>query len=64
MSNIQTIGVDLAKNVFRIHCVDAYGKCVLRKTVKRNKLLDTFANLPLCIIGMEACSGTHHWAGE
>ncbi|MCG9785535.1 IS110 family transposase, partial [Vibrio brasiliensis] len=56
MSNIQTIGVDLAKNVFSIHGVDAYGKCVLRKTVKRNKLLDTFANLPPCIIGMEACS--------
>lgn len=46
MSNIQTIGVDLAKNVFSIHGVDAYGKCTLRKTVKRNKLLDTFANLP------------------
>ncbi|HAS8565736.1 TPA: transposase, partial [Vibrio vulnificus] len=64
MSNIQTIGVDLAKNVFSIHGVDAYGKCVLRKTVKRNKLLDTFANLPPCIIGMEACSGAHHWARE
>ncbi|MCG9785526.1 IS110 family transposase, partial [Vibrio brasiliensis] len=60
MSNIQTIGVDLAKNVFSIHGVDAYGKCVLRKTVKRNKLLDTFANLPPCIIGMEACSTTLH----
>ncbi len=64
MSTIQTIGVDLAKNVFSIHGVDAYGKCVLRKTVKRNKLLDTFANLPPCIIGMEACSGSHHWSRE
>ncbi|MGF1698703.1 IS110 family transposase, partial [Vibrio lamellibrachiae] len=52
MSTIQTIGVDLAKNVFSIHGVDAYGKCVLRKTVKRNKLLDTFSNLPPCTIGM------------
>ncbi|CAM3150433.1 IS110 family transposase [Vibrio mytili] len=64
MSNIQTIGVDLAKNVFSIHGVDAYGKCVLRKTIKRNKFLDTFANLSPCIIGMEACSGAHHWARE
>ncbi|QIA63520.1 IS110 family transposase [Vibrio astriarenae] len=64
MSTIQTIGVDLAKNVFSIHGVDAYGKCVLRKTVKRNKMLDTFANLPPCVIGMEACSGAHYWARE
>ncbi|MFA0487122.1 IS110 family transposase, partial [Vibrio sp. 10N.222.55.B11] len=52
MFTIKTIGVDLAKNVFSIHSVDAYGKCVLRKTVKRNKLLDTFAKLPPCLIGM------------
>ncbi|MFA0662253.1 IS110 family transposase [Vibrio splendidus] len=64
MFTIKTIGVDLAKNVFSIHSVDAYGKCVLRKTVKRNKLLDTFAKLPPCLIGMEACSGAHHWARE
>lgn len=50
MSTIKTIGVDV------------YGKCVLRKTVKRNKLLDTFAKLPPCLIGMEACSGAHHRA--
>ena len=62
MSTIQTIGIDLAKNVFSIHGVDAYGKCVLRKAVKRNKLLEIFANLPPCLIGMEACSGAHHWA--
>lgn len=62
MSTIKTIGVDLAKNVFSIHGVDAYGKCVLRKTVKRNKLLDTLVKLPPCLIGMEACSGAHHWA--
>ncbi|OBT14427.1 transposase [Vibrio cyclitrophicus ZF170] len=63
MSTIKTIGVDLAKNVFSIHGVNAYGKCALRKTVKRNKLLETFAKLPPCLI-MEACSGAHHWARE
>ncbi|WP_422127380.1 hypothetical protein [Vibrio hannami] len=60
MSTIQIIGVNLAKNVFSIHGVDAYGKYVLRKTVKRNKLLDTLVNIPPCIIGMEACSVAHH----
>ncbi|CDU06695.1 hypothetical protein VCR12J2_80020 [Vibrio coralliirubri] len=64
MSTIQTIAVDLTKNVFSIHGVDAYGKCVLHKTVKRNKLLDTFAKLPPSLIGMEACSGVLHWARE
>lgn len=64
MSTIQTIGIDLAKNVFSIHGVDAYGKCVLKKTVKRNKLLEVFANLPPCLIGMEASSGAHYWARE
>tara|TARA_Y100000588_G_scaffold9793_1_gene10902 strand:+ start:1026 stop:1403 length:378 start_codon:yes stop_codon:yes gene_type:complete len=64
MSTIQTIGIDLAKNVFSIHGVDPYGKCVLRKTVKRNKMLETFANLPPCLVGMEVCSGAHHWARE
>ncbi len=62
MSTIQTIGIDFAKNVFSIHAVDAYGKCVLRKTIKRNKLLEIFANLPPCLVGMEACSAALHWA--
>ncbi|GLO63301.1 hypothetical protein MACH09_38090 [Vibrio sp. MACH09] len=64
MPTTQTIGVYLAKNVFSIHGVDAYGKCVLRKTVKRNKLLDTFADAPPCIDEMEACSEAHHWSRE
>ncbi len=64
MSTIQTIGIDLAKNVFSIHDVDEDDTCVLRKTVKRNKLLAIFANLPPCLVGMEACSGAHHWARE
>ncbi len=55
---------DLAKNAFSIHIIDAYGKCILRKTVKRNKILDTFAKLPPCLIGIETCSGAHLWARE
>lgn len=62
---IVTIGIDLAKNVFAIHGVDATGKAVLvRPSVARAKLLELIASLPPCLIGMEACSGAHHWARE
>lgn len=64
MSLIKAVGIDLAKLVFSIHGVDEHGKCKLKKTVKRNKLLAEIANLPQCIIGMEACSGAHYWARE
>lgn len=60
--NVTTVGIDLAKNVFSVHGVDAHGKVVLKKTLSRSKLLECFANLPPCLIGMEACSGAHHGA--
>lgn len=60
--DMTTVGIDLAKNVFSVHGVDAHGKVLLKKTVSRGKLLDCFANLAPCRIGMEACSGAHHWA--
>lgn len=59
---VTTIGLDLAKNVFQVHGVDAHGHVVLRKTLKRKDVLSFFANLPACLIGMEACGGAHHWA--
>lgn len=62
--NIKTIGLDIAKNVFQLHGVDVNGKTVLRKQLKRDKLLEFFANLLPCLIGLEACSGAHHWARE
>ena len=62
---IIAIGLDWAKNVFAIHGVDATGKAVLIKpTVKRDALLALIAKLPPCLIGMEACSGAHHWARQ
>jgi transposase len=65
MTDIVTIGIDLAKNVFAVHGVDATGKPVLlRPSVPRAKLLELIAALPPCLIGMEACSGAHHWARE
>ena len=65
MATIVTIGIDLAKNVFAVHGVDATGKAVLvRPSVARAKLLELIASLPPCLIGLEACSGSHHWARE
>lgn len=62
---IIAIGVDLAKNVFAVHGVDETGKAVLIKpSVRREALLELIAKMPPCLIGMEACSGAHHWARE
>lgn len=59
---IRTIGIDLAKTVFQIHGVDRHGKVVARKTLKRSQMLEYFAKLEPCLIGMEACGGAHYWA--
>lgn len=61
MKNIKVLGIDLAKNVFQLHGTDAKGKCILRKRLSRSKLIEFVANLPPCIIGMEACGGSHYW---
>ena len=60
--NVTTIGIDLAKMSFSLHGVDARGKEVFRKNLNRTKLLPFLASQPACLIGMEACSGAHHWA--
>jgi len=63
--SIVTVGIDLAKNVFAVHGVDDNGKAVLLKPkVSREQLLPLMAQLPPCVIGMEACSGAHHWARQ
>ena len=59
---IARIGLDLAKYVFEIHGVDAHGKTVLRKTLRRHAVSAFFANLPPCLVGMEASNGAHFWA--
>ncbi len=60
--NVKTIGIDLAKNVFQIHGVDEKGHQIITKRLSRKKLLPFFATLPSCVIGMEACSSSSHWA--
>ncbi|MBI2319326.1 MAG: IS110 family transposase [Betaproteobacteria bacterium] len=62
MNKVTTVGIDLAKNVFQVHGVDERGKPVLRKQLKRKDVVTFFANLPLCLIGMEACGSAHYWA--
>ena len=62
MQNVTTVGIDLAKNVFSLHAVDGRGMVVLRKTVSRARLVSVVAQLPACVIGLEACSGAHEWA--
>ena len=61
---VTTMGIDLAKNVFQVHGVDASGKVVVRKALRRSQLLPFFEDLAPCLIGMEACSSAHHWARE
>ena len=56
------IGLDLAKYVFVVHGVDSHGKVALRKTLRRDGVAHFFANLPRCLVGMEASNGAHYWA--
>lgn len=61
---VTTIGIDLAKHVFQIHGVDTRGKRVLTKQLRRDQMKSFFAQQPACRIGLEACTGAHHWARE
>jgi transposase len=64
VKNITTIGIDLAKNIFQIHGVDAKGKVVLQKRVTRSKLMETMSKVPPCLVGIEACGGSNYWYRE
>lgn len=64
MTKATTIGVDLAKNVVQVHGVDAHGKIVVARPLRRKQVLAFFAKVPACLVGMEACGSAHHWARE
>src|SRR5271170_1207592 len=64
MGEVSTIGLDIAKSVFQVHGVDVDGAVVIRKRVTRAKVLEFFAALPPCLIGIEACPTAHHWSRE
>ena len=61
---VTTIGLDIAKNVFQVHGIDAAEKVVVRKQLRRSQVLEFFKALPPCLIGMEACATAHYWARE
>ncbi len=61
---ITTMGVDLAKNVFQIHGIDEAGAVVVRRTLRRRQMIPFFSKLAPCLIGIEACGTSHHWARE
>jgi transposase len=62
MPTTSVVGLDTAKNVFQVHGVDHQGKLTLKKRLRRGQLTDFFANLPPCLVGLEATQGAHHWA--
>ena len=64
MEQVITIGLDLAKNVFQVHGIDAAGKVLVRRQLRRGDVLRFFGGLPRCLVGMEACATAHYWARE
>lgn len=62
--NVNTLGIDLAKNVFGVHGIDGRGTAVVRRELRRRQLLPFMAQLQPCLVGMEACGGAHYWARE
>jgi len=64
MEQPTTIGIDLAKNVFQLHGVDASGGAILKRKLRRGQVLEFFARRDPCLVGMEACAGAHYWARE
>lgn len=64
MKDIKVLGIDLAKEVFQLHGTNGEGKRVLSKRLSREKLIEFMSNLKPCIVGIEACTGSHHWARQ
>jgi len=61
LSTVTRVGLDLAKRVFQVHAVDAKGEIVVTRKLTRNQLISFFAELPPCVVAMEACASAHHW---
>ena len=64
LSSVTRVGLDLAKNVFQVHGVDAKGEIVVTRKLRRRALSQFFAKLGPCVVAMEACSLAHHWARQ
>ena len=59
-----TIGLDIAKSVFQVHGVSTTGDVVVRQRLSRAKVLQFFAKIPVCLVGLEACGAAHYWGRE
>ena len=64
MQAVTTIGLDIAKSVFQVHDIDAEGKVLIRRQLKRRYVLALFQKLPPCLVGIEACATSHHWSRQ
>jgi transposase len=64
MSEVTTIGLDIGKNVFQVHGVDASGETVIRRQLRRGQVVPFFKKQQACLVGIEACATSHHWARE
>ena len=64
LSSVTTVRLDLAKHVFQVHAIGVFGRVIVAKALRRKDGLAFFAQLPECLVGMEACGSAHHWARE
>jgi transposase len=64
MQAVTTVGLDIAKSVFQVHGVDAAGKVIIRRQLKRRYVLLFFEKLQPCLVGIEACASSHYWSRE
>ncbi len=64
MEEISIVGLDLAKNIFKVHGATSDGRLVFKKKARRSKLLYLLAGIPTCNVAMEACANSHHWGRE
>jgi transposase len=64
LSSVTVVGLDLAKHVFQVHCIDGEGRSVVNRALRRREVLSLFGRLRPCLVGMEACGSAHHWGRE
>ncbi len=64
LSSVTRVGLDLAKNVFQVHAIDANGEIVVARKLARGRLVGFFSELPRCVVAMEACPSAHHWGRQ
>jgi transposase len=64
MRAVTTIGLDITKSVFQVHGIDAEGQVIIRRQLRRRHVLAFFEKLAPCLVGIEACTASHHWSRQ